>query len=72
LRDAEAARHVGLKFGAVAWGYTSFDALLQKEPHVAFRVPADLAQLNVPASEWSPVESAPIRPVTLLRRNDPA
>ena len=72
LRDAEAAQHVGVKFGAVAWGYTSFDALLQKEPHVAFRVPADLAQLNVPASEWSPPQSAPIGPVTLLRGNDPA
>ena len=70
LRDAEAAQSVGVKFGAVAWGYTSFDALLQKEPHIAFRVPADLAQLNVPASQWLPVESGPIESVTLLPRND--
>jgi phosphoglycolate phosphatase len=70
LRDAEAAQRVGLKFGAVAWGYTSFDALLLKNPHVAFRVPADLAKLNVPASEWLPADRTPIEPVALLRRND--
>jgi len=70
LRDAEAARSVGVKFGAVAWGYTRFDALLLQDPHIAFRVPADLAQLNVAASEWPPVESPSVEPVALLRRND--
>jgi phosphoglycolate phosphatase len=70
LRDAEAAQRVGVKFGAVAWGYTSSDALLQKDPHIAFRVPADLAQLNVPTSDWSPLTSPASEPVTLLRRDD--
>src|SRR5262245_12095041 len=46
LRDAEAAQRVGVKFGAVAWGYTRFDALLQKNPAIAFRAPAELATLN--------------------------
>jgi phosphoglycolate phosphatase len=68
LRDAEAAQRVGVKFGAVAWGYTSFDALLAQNPDIALRVPSDLAMLNVSASEW-PLANPPAEPVALLRRN---
>jgi phosphoglycolate phosphatase len=39
LRDAEAARRAGIAFGAVAWGYTSIDALQAVTPaHVFFDV----------------------------------
>jgi phosphoglycolate phosphatase len=39
LRDAEAARQAGVAFGAVAWGYTSVEALQAASPaHVFFSV----------------------------------
>jgi phosphoglycolate phosphatase len=39
LRDAEAARQAGIAFGAVAWGYTSVEALQAASPaHVFFSV----------------------------------
>jgi phosphoglycolate phosphatase len=39
LRDAEAARRAGIAFGAVAWGYTSIDALQAVTPaHVFFNL----------------------------------
>jgi phosphoglycolate phosphatase len=71
LRDAEAAQRVGVQFGAVAWGYTSFDALLLINPGMIFRVPADLAMLSATASDAPlPPDLPPPEPVTLLRRND--
>jgi len=36
LRDAEAARHLGLAFGAVAWGYTHVEALEDAKPDHLF------------------------------------
>ena len=36
LRDAEAARHVGIAFGAVAWGYANVDALRAVKPKHVF------------------------------------
>jgi phosphoglycolate phosphatase len=45
LRDADAARRVGMRFGAVAWGYTSLDALLDTQPDRVFDAPADLPSL---------------------------
>jgi phosphoglycolate phosphatase len=39
LRDAQAARQAGIAFGAVAWGYTSVEALQAASPaHVFFSV----------------------------------
>jgi len=45
IRDADAARRVGMRFGAVAWGYTSLDALLEEQPERVFDAPADLRSL---------------------------
>ena len=46
LRDAEAARRAGIAFGAVAWGYTSVDALQTVTPaHVFFSVDEIAAKL---------------------------
>jgi phosphoglycolate phosphatase len=42
-RDADAARAVGIPFGAVFWGYASDEAMLGTRPAAAFRVPADIA-----------------------------
>lgn len=36
LRDIEAAHKIGMKFGAVSWGYTNPDALKQKNPEYFF------------------------------------
>ncbi|CAB3752147.1 HAD hydrolase-like protein [Paraburkholderia humisilvae] len=72
LRDAEAAQRVGVKFGAVAWGYTRFDALLQKNPDMGFRAPSELAMLHATAADTlPPTDLAVAEPVPLLRRNDP-
>jgi len=35
-RDAEAARQVGIAFGAVAWGYASLEALRAHDPDLVF------------------------------------
>ncbi|MBN3726760.1 HAD hydrolase-like protein [Burkholderia sp. Ac-20379] len=46
VRDAEAAAGIpGLRFGAVAWGYTKLDALLATQPAMVFREPAELLAL---------------------------
>lgn len=45
IRDAHAARKTGIGFGAVAWGYTEFEALLRLRPEAAFTHPADLVTL---------------------------
>ncbi|HXZ10384.1 MAG TPA: HAD hydrolase-like protein [Paraburkholderia sp.] len=46
IRDAEAASRVGVRFGAVAWGYTDIEALIGQHPHAVFREPADIAHLG--------------------------
>ncbi|MEO2219595.1 HAD hydrolase-like protein [Chromobacterium vaccinii] len=53
IRDAEAAEHAGLRFGAVAWGYTHIDALLRTKPHRVFHSPADLLSLGSPKTDLS-------------------
>lgn len=45
IRDSQAARKVGIQYGAVAWGYTNFQALLTEKPNIAFRTPRDLLEL---------------------------
>jgi phosphoglycolate phosphatase len=45
LRDAEAARHAQIAYGAVAWGYTRLEALLAAKPEAVFRTVEDLAAL---------------------------
>lgn len=42
LRDIDAARAAGVRAGAVAWGYTRFDALLARAPDEAFAHPLTL------------------------------
>lgn len=46
IRDAHAAQEVGVTFGAVAWGYTTVEALLRTNPDKLFRVPADMLRLE--------------------------
>lgn len=58
IRDAHAARKIGIGFGAVAWGYTAFDALLRQRPEAAFSAPADLLAL-APHESGGAEESAP-------------
>jgi phosphoglycolate phosphatase len=36
IRDADAARQVHMAFGAVAWGYTNYEALLAQSPNESF------------------------------------
>ena len=43
LRDAEAARAAGIGFGAVAWGYSTADALRAQAPDRLFTSVADIA-----------------------------
>jgi phosphoglycolate phosphatase len=43
IRDYEAAREVGLAFGAVSWGYTDPVALSALKPQIVFHSVADLA-----------------------------
>ncbi|MDQ8022583.1 MAG: HAD hydrolase-like protein [Moraxellaceae bacterium] len=42
LRDAEAAQAEGMAFGAVAWGYTRFEALRATSPQESFASVADI------------------------------
>jgi len=44
LRDQHAADQVQMAFGAVAWGYTKYDALLAHTPAVAFDHVAELGE----------------------------
>jgi phosphoglycolate phosphatase len=51
LRDLEAARACGMRFGAVGWGYTRLDALEAAAPDIVFRAVAEIAaELTRPAS----------------------
>jgi phosphoglycolate phosphatase len=45
IRDADAARKIGIRFGAVAWGYTELQALISMQPAAIFKTPADLVNL---------------------------
>lgn len=42
IRDFEAASEAGMAFGAVAWGFTSADALQMLKPAFMFSQPADI------------------------------
>ena len=44
LRDLEAARKVGIAFGAVSWGYTAADALAAQKPAFVFKQVSDIAE----------------------------
>jgi phosphoglycolate phosphatase len=44
LRDAVAARKVEIAFGAVAWGYTSIEALRREKPAVEFKEMTDIVR----------------------------
>jgi phosphoglycolate phosphatase len=59
IRDAHAARKIGIGFGAVAWGYTAFDALLRQRPEAAFSAPADLLALAPHESGCAGRETSP-------------
>jgi phosphoglycolate phosphatase len=43
IRDAEAARHAGIAFGAVTWGYASVEALQVCSPAETFATMEDIA-----------------------------
>ena len=43
IRDAQAAREVGIAFGAVGWGYTHVEALLAAGAQESFATPQELA-----------------------------
>ncbi len=44
IRDLEAARAVGVAFGAVSWGYTSAAALAQRAPDAMFTSMGDILE----------------------------
>jgi phosphoglycolate phosphatase len=48
IRDHEAARAVGLAFGAVSWGYNDQDALRRLRPEVFFESPDQIIVTLVP------------------------
>jgi phosphoglycolate phosphatase len=43
IRDAVACREVGLTFGAVAWGYTTMEALRREAPTLEFHAVKDIS-----------------------------
>ena len=44
MRDGEAARKVGMAYGAVSWGYHSLDMLRELAPAEIFTKPADIGE----------------------------
>ena len=42
LRDAEAARKIGVRFGAVSWGYNTLESLKYHAPDYEFETPGDI------------------------------
>jgi phosphoglycolate phosphatase len=44
IRDATAAREVGMSFGAVAWGYTSMEALEPHKPEMRFMSVSEIVE----------------------------
>jgi phosphoglycolate phosphatase len=49
LRDVDAARRAHIPFGAVAWGYTHFDALRARLPREIFLSVDEIARLTQPS-----------------------
>jgi len=45
VRDGEAARQVGIDFGAVSWGYARLEALRRTSPVLVFDSVEDIARL---------------------------
>jgi phosphoglycolate phosphatase-like HAD superfamily hydrolase len=45
IRDAEAAREVGVRFGAVSWGYSPLESLNTYKPDYVFRNPKDIVTI---------------------------
>ena len=45
VRDAEAARHVGVRFGAVSWGFSALKSLNTFNPDYVFETPGDIATM---------------------------
>lgn len=43
VRDAEAARHAGIRFGAVSWGFSAIKNLTPFHPDYVFKTPGDIA-----------------------------
>jgi phosphoglycolate phosphatase len=50
IRDHEAARGVGLAFGAVGWGFTSPEALRALKPEAMFSSPGRIVEVLAPAT----------------------
>jgi phosphoglycolate phosphatase len=50
VRDAEAARHVGVAFGAVSWGYTRLPSLEVHSPLLTFETIDELVAKLTPAA----------------------
>lgn len=51
IRDMDAARDAGVRFGAVTWGYTSADALVERSPAEVFASMEEIvAKITRPAS----------------------
>jgi len=48
--DAQAARKVGVDFGAVSWGYAPIEALRRIKPEREFGTPAELLEIGRPAA----------------------
>jgi phosphoglycolate phosphatase len=44
IRDAVAAREVGMAFGAVTWGYTKIEALDREQPDLLFTTVSEIAE----------------------------
>lgn len=52
MRDAEAARKIGIRFGAVSWGYNTLESLRCYDPEYVFEAPNDiLAAFPGPAAD---------------------
>jgi len=49
IRDLEAARKIGMHFGAVSWGYTHPEALLARSPEIIFDKVPQLIEKIAPA-----------------------
>lgn len=45
VRDAKAARNVGVRFGAVSWGFYALERLIVYHPDYVFRKPGDIPRI---------------------------
>lgn len=50
IRDYEAARRVGLAFGAVSWGFTSPEALQALTPEAMLPSPHEIVEVLAPTT----------------------